>query len=133
MIELMGKHYSENLAESKRLIREGGEAFLASHTHGGFYRVKRNGVLFLDRNRVPFAFAAMDPTNGGTFFVTAHRIDSGIYEGRTRYMFGLGDYTAKALGIDGLKYSEQVNTAKDVIRRANVPMYNRFYGDGVAA
>ena len=39
MIELNGKHYSKNLAESKRLVREGGEAFLATHTHGGFYRL----------------------------------------------------------------------------------------------
>ena len=40
MIELNGKHYSKNLEESKRLVREGGEAFLASHTHGGFKEVE---------------------------------------------------------------------------------------------
>jgi len=55
MIELNGKHYSKNLAESKRLVREGGEAFLATHTHGGFYRLHTNGVLLLDRNRELFA------------------------------------------------------------------------------
>jgi hypothetical protein len=94
MITLSGKHYAKDQIEAIRLLKEHGEAF------AGFYRVNLNGILFLDRQRVPFAFAAMDPTNGGTFFVTAHRIESGTYEGRTRYMYGLGDYTATALGID---------------------------------
>ena len=117
MIYLMGKHYAKNQAEA----RERGEDF------AGFYREMQNGVLFLDRQRIPFAFAAMDPTNGGTFFVTAHRVESGTYEGRTRYMFGLGDYTAKALGIESLKHSEQSDAAREVIRLADVPMYKRFY------
>ena len=101
MIELNGKHYSKNLAESKRAVREGGEAFLASHTHGGFYRLHTNGVLFLDRNREPFAYAVIDSGNGTCFFVTAHRTEQG-----TRYMYSTCEHTEKALGIHGMKCSE---------------------------
>jgi hypothetical protein len=111
MLTLAGKVYAKNQGEAKQ------ESF------AGFYRVKTNGILFLDRERIPFAFAAMDPTNGSTFFVTAGKQE----DGRTRYMFGLGDYTAKALGIDGMKHSEQADFARDVIRQGGSPLYSRFY------
>lgn len=123
MIELRGKHYARNQSEAICVLREHGEAF------AGFYRPQSNGVLFFDRKRIPFSYAAMDSTNGATFFVTAGKTESG----RTFYMYGLGEYTAKDLGIDGLKPSEQCAFAKDVIRQAEVPMYNRFYRDEVTA
>jgi hypothetical protein len=123
MIELNGKHYSKNLEESKRLVREGGEAFLASHTHGGFYRLHTNGVLFLDRNKEPFAYAVIDSQTGTCFFVTAHRTEQG-----TRYMYSTCEHTEKELGIFGLKCSEIHNIAKEVIRQSVIPMYSRFYG-----
>jgi hypothetical protein len=122
MIEMNGKHYSKNLAESKRLVREGGEAFLASHTHAGFYRAHTNGVLLLDRNREPFAYACIDSHTGACFFVTAHRTEQG-----TRYMYSTCEHTEKALGIHGMSYSEERNVAKDVIRQSGIPMYSRFY------
>lgn len=129
MIELNGKHYSKNLAESKRLVREGGEAFLATHTHGGFYRLHTNGVLFLDRNKEPFAYAVIDSHSGTCFFVTAHRTEQG-----TRYMFSTCTHTEKELGIFGLKCSEIHAIAKEVIRQSGIPMYSRFYRtDEVAA
>ena len=122
MVELQSKHYAKDLKEAILLLREHGEAFT------GFYRENTNGILFYDRKRIPFAFAAMDPTNGGTFFVTAGKQS----DGRTFYMFGLGEYTAKALGIDGLKPSERCALALDVIRQADVPMYKRFYREVIA-
>jgi hypothetical protein len=129
MIELNGKHYSKNLAESKRAVREGGEDFLASHTHGGFYRLHTNGVLFLDREKEPFAYAVIDSGNGTCFFVTAHRTEQG-----TRYMFSTCEHTEKALGTFGLTLSEEHAIAKEVIRQSGIPMYSRFYRtDEVAA
>ena len=129
MIELRGKHYSKNLQESKRLIKEGGEAFLASHTHAGFYRAHTNGVLLLDRNREPFAYACIDSHTGACFFVTAHRTEQG-----TRYMYSTCTHTEKELGIFGLKCSEIHAIAKEVIRQSGIPMYSRFYRtDEVAA
>jgi hypothetical protein len=129
MIELNGKHYSKNLAESKRLVREGGEAFLASHTHGGFYRLHTNGVLFLDRNKEPFAYAVIDSHSGTCFFVTAHRTEQG-----TRYMYSTCEHTEKEIGTFGLTLSEEHAIAKEVIRQSGIPMYSRFYRtDEVAA
>ena len=107
MIELNGKHYSKNLAESKRAVREGGEAFLASHTHGGL----------------------IDSQTGTCFFVTAHRTEQG-----TRYMYSTCEHTEKELGIFGLKLSEIHSIAREVIRQSGIPMYSRFYRtDEVAA
>jgi hypothetical protein len=121
MIELRGKHYSKDQVEAIRLLREHGEAF------AGFYRTHTNGVLFLDRKREPFAYACIDSHTGGCFFVTAHRTEQG-----TRYMYSTCEHTEKALGIDGLTYSEQHNTAKDVIRQSGIPMYSRFYSEVTA-
>ena len=116
MIKLLGKHYAKNQKEAIRLLKEQGEAF------AGFYRTHTNGVLLLDRKREPFAYACIDSTNGSTFFVTAHKTEQG-----TRYMFSTCEHTEKALGIDALKYSEQHDAAKEVIRQSGIPMYSRFY------
>lgn len=129
MIELNGKHYSKNLEESKRAVREGGEDFLAPHTHGGFYRLHTNGVLSLDRNKEPFAYAVIDSQTGTCFFVTAHRTEQG-----TRYMHSTCEHTEKALGTFGLTLSEEHAIAKEVIRQSGIPMYSKFYRvDEVAA
>lgn len=123
MIEHNGKHYAKDQKEAIRLLKEHGEAF------AGFYRTHTNGVLFLDRNKEPFAYAVIDSHSGTCFFVTAHRTEQG-----TRYMFSTCEHTEKALGIHGMKCSEIHSIAKDVIRQSGIPMYSRFYRtDEVAA
>ena len=114
MVTLAGKSYAKNQDEV---------AANPAQSFAGFYRVNQNGVLFLDLKKVPFAYAAMDPTNGGCFFVDATRQS----DGRTWYQHGTNEIVNKQLGIHGLKYSEQYEAARDVIRQAAVPLYTRFY------
>ncbi len=109
MITLAGKTYVKTQKEmTESLFSSGG-------TCAGFYQTRKNGVLFLDIQKVPFAFAARDVRTGGTFFVTASRS-----EGRTFFMFGLGSYTEKQLGIENLSYSQQKDAAKNVIQQAAI-------------
>jgi hypothetical protein len=123
MINLLGKHYAKDQKEAMLLLREHGEAFQ------GFYRTHTNGVLFLDRKREPFAYAVIDSRTGTCFFVTAHRTEQG-----TRYMYSTCEHTEKALGIYGMKCSEEHSTAQEVIRQSGIPMYNKFYRvEGVTA
>ena len=60
------------------------------------------GILFMDLQRQPFAFAVQ--RDGESWFVTA--------SGKPiRYMFALCDSDAKRLGIEGMSYREQREAA----------------------
>lgn len=61
--------------------------------YAGFLRKARGGVLFMDGNKEPQAFLSK---NDGGFFVSAHA--SKVDGGKTRYMFGLMESTARFLG-----------------------------------
>lgn len=103
MITIAGKKYAKNNAELvDSLFQTGG-------TCAGFYRKQGNGVLLMDLQEVPFAFIAHRGMS--CWFVTAHRTE----DGRTRYMFGLAEYTAERLGIQELTYSQQSYAAECVI------------------
>jgi hypothetical protein len=122
MITLQGKTYAKNAAEMRRALSS------PAGTCAGYYRTAKNGVLFMDLQKAPFAFAAMDVTNGGCFFVNASKLENG----RTWYQFGTNEITEKQLGIEALSYSEQHNAARDVIRQAGAPLYSRFYAPDVS-
>lgn len=70
----------------------------------GFYDGDRAGVLLLDVERRPFAFAS---ANDGGFLVTA----GATPEGRVRYMYGLASYTEVALGITGHRHGAETATS----------------------
>src|SRR5690554_3928463 len=59
----------------------------------GYVRKLKNGILFMDGTKQPQAF--LSKNNGGFFVTAAACVASG---GRTRYMFGLSDSSARFLG-----------------------------------
>ncbi len=67
----------------------------------GYVRKTKGGLLFMDANKEPQAFMSR---NDGGFFVTAFASES--EGGKTRYMFGLSDASARFLG-----YTSDFNAA----------------------
>jgi len=113
MITLSGKRYAKDQAEMSKLSNAGAP-------YAGFYQTRKNGVLFLDLQKMPFAFAARDVTTGGCFFVNASRIADGKEKGRTWFNFATNELTEKQLGIESLSYSQQKDAAKAVIVQAGI-------------
>lgn len=103
MITLAGKKYARNSAEMTESL------FAPDGTCNGYYREHTGGavvgILFMDLQRKPFAFAAK--RGASAWFVTAGRDASG----RIRYMFGTDEIVERQLGIDQLKHSEQRDEA----------------------
>lgn len=85
--------------------------FNAGGTAAGLYRIRKNGVLFMRPNGDPFAFLVANPRQQA-FFVTATKSEPD--GGRIRYMYGLCDWHAEALGVESLKYGESLDRARDV-------------------
>lgn len=101
MIILAGKKYAKNSGEMVQSLFDG------PSTCTGYYRINGGGVLFLDLQKNPFAFAVRRSEHN-SWWVTAGR-DSAT--GRTRYMFGIDEITLRRLGLDALKPSEQRRAA----------------------
>lgn len=109
MITIAGRKYAANANEmTDSLFQPGG-------TCSGYHKTRKGGILLLNLQGKPFAFIA--DQNGSQWFVTACRIDSGKDKGRTFYMQGFADYTAKELGIDSLSWSDQHDAARDATRQ----------------
>ena len=109
ILTIAGKTYAQTDAEAIDSL------FTSAQTCAGFWRKQGRGILLMDLQRKPFAYAARDGYSA--FFVTAHADETA--GGRTRYMFGLGEWSAKQLGIDGLRYSAQGDTARQAIMDAH--------------
>jgi len=103
MLRLAGKKYAKNNAEMVESL------FAADGTCAGYYRKLKGGIVFLDNRKQPFAFAVQRGPEA--WFVTAGKDQ---VSGRTRYMSGLGEYTAKQLGINTLNNSEQHRAALEL-------------------
>lgn len=95
-IDINGRVFLKDLASARRIASESGTNIF------GFYRVRKGGVLLLDKNRVLFAFL-VNNRYGERFFVSAHRIP----DGRIRFMYALTEEAERLLGIDKLSYSEE--------------------------
>jgi hypothetical protein len=108
MLTIAGKKYAKNDAEMTDSL------FHAGGTCSGYYKVRKSGILLLDLQNKPFAFVANN--HGSQWFVTAGYSDSGALI----FMQGLGEYTAKQLGIEGYSYSEQRDAATKTIDAANL-------------
>ena len=70
-------------------------------------RVK-GGLVILDCDKKPFAALIIRPVSA--WFVTAGVLKSG----KTFFMQGIGEYTAKALGLAGMSELEQETVAQRV-------------------
>jgi hypothetical protein len=104
MLTIAGRKYAKNNSEmTNSLFQSGG-------TCSGYYRSGRHGILLRNLQGKPFAFIANQ--GGSQWFVTAGIGDNG----KTVYMQGFGDYTARELGIDHLSYSEQHEVARKAIQ-----------------
>jgi hypothetical protein len=89
--------------------------FNAGGTAAGRYRIRKNGVLFMRPDGEPFAFLVKNP-GSSPWFVTATKSEPD--GGRIRYMYGLCDWHAEALGVASLKYGEQHDRAYEVWEQA---------------
>ncbi len=105
-IDINGRVFFKDLALARRLASANGTNIF------GFYRLRKGGVLLLDKNRVPFAFL-VNNRYGERFFVSAHRIQ----DGRIRFMYALTEAAERLLGIDKLSYSEEQALAHRSIER----------------
>jgi len=87
--------------------------FLPGGTASGTFKQRKRGVLFHKPDGEPFAYLAAHEST--PFFVTCSRQE----DGRIRYMFGLADCDALRLGILGMRFSLQRETAREVWENAN--------------
>ena len=100
MIELAGREYAANHGEMVSSLFQG------PTTCAGYYKRSQRGpvrgVLFMDLQKQPFAFAVQ--RDGNSWFVTA--------SGKPiRYMFALCDSDAKRLGIETMSLRGQREAA----------------------
>lgn len=76
----------------------------------GWYKPGVNGVLLMNPDGTPFAFASR---NGGGFLVSAH-----MYDGRVRYMFSMTSRDEERLGATTMRDSHEI--ARAVLNQAGV-------------
>lgn len=107
MLIVAGKKYAKTDTEVVDSL------FSRTGTCSGFYRVRGKGVLLLNLQRQPFAYAFRDGHHAG--FVAA---DLDKASGKVRYMFGLDSLGAARLGIADLSYGEQSAVAQQAIMDA---------------
>lgn len=106
MITINGKKYAKNQAEFTESL------FASDGTCVGFYALRKNGVLLSDMQNKPFAMAV--ERGYSTWFVSASRRE----DGRMWYMFALSSADEKTLGMDGMRYLDQLDLARSVITSA---------------
>lgn len=94
MITFNGKKFVKTQKElTCTLFETGGTAC-------GFYRVRKDGVLFMDLNKAPRVFVKFDGSS--CFAVTATQTPQGI-----RYMFGLTSISASFIGFDNYTHRRE--------------------------
>lgn len=80
-------------------------------TADGIYSIRKNGVLFKKPDGSPFVFLVNNPGNN-TFFVSCSRQE----DKKIRYQFTIGNVDERALGLEGLSFSEQSHLAENIIQ-----------------
>ncbi len=89
--------------------------FEGGGTANGTFKVRKDGVLFLNAKGEPFAFLVAN-RHGERFFVSCSKREGGIF-----YMFGLADSDASLLGISSLGYKARGDEAIRVWDLVSVP------------
>jgi len=106
MITINGKKYAKNDNEFTNSI------FDPSGTCSGYYRRRKDGVLLMDMQKVPFGFIKVESA------CVVYAVSAYQHNGKTRYMFGLTSCDSERLGLNNLRYSEQGKYLFDAIRVA---------------
>lgn len=86
--------------------------FQGPATPSGFFKVRKNGVLFLDLDGNPFAFLVANK-HGERFFVTCRKTDE---TGELRFMYSLCLTDLKKLGLEHLSFLKKMETAERIWR-----------------
>ena len=81
-------------------------------TPSGFFKVRKNGVLFLAADGNPFAFLVANK-HGERFFVTCRKAAE---TGRLRYMYTLVESDIQKLGLVGVAFAKKVEIAERIWR-----------------
>lgn len=82
-------------------------------TAAGFYNKRARGILFSRPSGEPWFFLVANKW-GERFFVSCGQVN-----GRVFYMHSMSERDEQAVGIDGLKYSQQRELAKSIWNLAN--------------
>lgn len=82
--------------------------FNAKGTADGFYRKRRNGVMFFKPDGEPFAFLVANKY-GERFFVTCSKVS-----GKTWFSYALTEADEKRIGLSGATYRAKIETAERV-------------------
>ena len=107
MITINGKLYAANDKEFiSTLFQTGGTAY-------GYYKVKKNGILLMDMQKIPFAFV-VNNKHGEQFFVSCIKQE----DGRIRYFYSTTGRDETILGLDKLGYMAGLELARNVINQA---------------
>lgn len=80
-------------------------------TADGIYSIRKNGVLFQKPNGSPFVFL-VNNSGRNTFFVSCSRQE----DKKIRYQFTIDNVDKRALGIEGLSFSEQITLAENIMQ-----------------
>lgn len=83
--------------------------FKGPTTASGTFQVKRNGILFFDREGEPRAFLVANQ-HSQPFFVTCSRVEEKDKR-RIRYNYGLAYFTQEFLGITSFTYMQAMDLA----------------------
>lgn len=79
-------------------------------TAAGYYKVKKNGVMFFDMQDKPVIFLCNIPQNTNPFFVTCYKTE----QGQIRYSYAMTSKEEKLTGLYG--YGDNVEKAKEVLK-----------------
>jgi hypothetical protein len=105
MIEFNGRAYAKNSREfTETLFRP-----VNGRTANGFYRKLAQGYQIFTPQKELIAFVKA-PIRGENAFA----VSAGMHNGRAFYMFGLSDAAEKFLGLDGIKYSAQLEACEQL-------------------
>lgn len=74
-------------------------------------KVLKRAVLFLDKNKKPFA-----GVNKAGVWMSVSKVQGGKHAGKNYYSY-ISSIEEKNLGIDKLKYGENCDLAKEIVRK----------------
>lgn len=120
MIEINGRKFAKNDAEfTSTLFKQNGTAT-------GFYKIKKNGILFLNLEQKPFLFLCKN-TPSSPFFVSCSEVENNG-KMQIRYMQSTCSIDEKKIGIEDLghmKTHELCLSIQETVDEAAVPRPKR--------
>lgn len=102
MIEINGKAFARTDKEFTESL------FRPSGTCAGFYRIRKNSVLFLDMQKQPFAHLTRNK-HKETIFGNARSLDGKVF-----YQAALSTRNESIFGLAGLGYLAQLDAAENL-------------------